>query len=220
MKTIIDELHSDSYQALVELYNSNEVIGSESDEPVRLEKSTRVSPEEGHLLKLLCEKIGAIDTLEIGFAYGFSTIWLLDALRAKPGSSHIAIDPYQKTLWGGVGLAFVEKLKYQKNFQWIDDLSVHALSNLSRQHKQFDFIFIDGNHLFDLVLTDFYLSDMVLRPGGLIVFDDVWLPSVNKVTNFVFTNRSYKYLPTTVKNVAVFEKISNDTRTWDHFIPF
>jgi len=32
-----------------------------------------------------------------------------------------------------------------------------------------DFAFIDGNHVFEYVLVDFFLIDKLLRPGGAII---------------------------------------------------
>ena len=220
MNSIINELHPDSYRRLYELYNADEVMGTESNEPMRIDKSTLITPEQGELLRILCRKFNAVNTLEIGFAYGFSTVWILDALRFQPNSSHIAIDPFQRVMWGGVGIASTNSLNYKKNFQWIEDYSILALSNFIKQGKSFDLIFIDGNHRFDDVMVDFYLSDLVLEIGGLLIFDDMWLPSIRRVIDFIKTNRSYVIIRTSVENMAVFKKIAKDSRNWDHFIQF
>jgi predicted O-methyltransferase YrrM len=131
-------------------------------------------------------------SLEVGMAYGFSTVWMLDALRSQADSLHIAIDPFQKTGWHGIGLAQVARLGFKYNFQWVEDYSIHALSNLIFKQEKYDFIYIDGNHRFDDVLVDFYLSDQILNCGGLIVFDDTRMQSVQTVVNFVITNRAYE----------------------------
>ena len=73
---------------------------------------------------------------------------------------------------------------------------------LSKAGK-FDFIFIDGNHRFDDVLVDFYLSDQLISPGGLIVFDDMWMRSVRTTINFILTNRQYKIAQQPVENIMV-----------------
>jgi predicted O-methyltransferase YrrM len=38
--------------------------------------------------------------------------------------------------------------------------------------KQFDFIYIDGNHCCDNVLADAVMSWTMLKPGGIMLFDD------------------------------------------------
>lgn len=220
MKSIINELHPDSYKTLFELYNSEAIFIKERNEHIFLDKTVRISPDQGQLIRILCQRFNVKRTLEIGFAYGFSTIWILDALRYQPTSSHISIDPFENSMWGGVGLSMVSKLKYNKNFQWIEEFSIHALSSLMKNNEKFDLIFIDGSHRFDDVILDFYLCDYVLLIGGIIIFDDMWLPSIRKVVDFIKTNRAYELIETTVTNVAAFRKLGHDGRNWDHFIPF
>lgn len=69
-------------------------------------------------------------------------------------------------------------------------------------------------------LVDFYLSDQVLALGGLMVFDDLWMPSIRSVISFIERNRAYERLPSKVGNIAVFRKQQNDTRDWQHFVSF
>jgi hypothetical protein len=66
-----------------------------------------------------------------------------------------------------------------------------ALPRLEAAGQQIDFAFIDGAHQFDYALTDFFLVDRLLRTGGLIVFDDTWLPSIQRVCRFIIRNRNY-----------------------------
>jgi hypothetical protein len=105
-------------------------------------------------------------------------------------------------------------------FEWVEDYSIHALSRLIKQKKKFDFIFIDGNHRFDDVLVDFYLSDQLLSPGGLIAFDDMWMASVRTVVNFIKSNRQYNIVAQPSLNMAVLEKKADDDREWTHFEDF
>jgi predicted O-methyltransferase YrrM len=35
-------------------------------------------------------------------------------------------------------------------------------------------------HTFDYVLVDFFLTDKLLRPGGIVVIDDYSLPAIYK----------------------------------------
>lgn len=54
-----------------------------------------------------------------------------------------------------------------------------------------DFVFVDGSHLFDHVLIDFFYMDKLLKAGGYVMFDDLCMPSIRKVINFILRNRSY-----------------------------
>jgi hypothetical protein len=72
--------------------------------------------------------------------------WMLDALRSRRNALRVAIDPYQKNSFKGIGLKQVERLAFPVRFEWIEDVSMHALSGLIRQSEKFDLIFMDGNH--------------------------------------------------------------------------
>jgi hypothetical protein len=71
------------------------------------------------------------------------------------------------------------------------------------------------------VLVDFFLADAICAPQGIIVFDDMWMPSVQKLIRFITNNRSdYRYRVTDVQNAAVFCKVGRDERPWDHYVDF
>lgn len=68
--------------------------------------ATGISPAEGMWIYELCRKIKPQATLEIGLAYGFSTLYFLAALAANNSGQHTSIDPYQMKVpgqWAGIG---------------------------------------------------------------------------------------------------------------------
>lgn len=205
-KLVLDQMYSQS-----SVYINSELI--------ELDKITRVSPEQGDLLYKIASEPNVNKSLEIGFAYGFSTVYILEALATKKNATHFAIDPFEHSCWKSVGLKIVEHLEY-KNFKWINDYSIHSLSRFIYNKSQFDLIFIDGNHRFDDILVDFYLSDQVLNEGGYLILDDMWMPSTQAVDRFILSNRSYIKIEQPVINAAVYKKISHDSRDWNHFVDF
>lgn len=210
-----------TFAALAEMYGEGHSVELKSGKKIALDKVTRISIEQGLLLHSLIVNNNVARSLEIGFAFGFSTVWILDALRGKENAKHVAVDPFEKSVWKSVGLTQVEKLGSPADFQWIEDYSIHALSDSIRQKQWFDFIYIDGNHRFDDIIVDFYLCDQVLRDRGLIILDDMWMPSIRSATNFVVANRFYRREPSAVNNAAVLRKLASDkTRRWDNFVPF
>lgn len=210
-----------TFAALAEMYGEGHSIKLKSGKNISLDKVTRISIEQGLLLHSLIINNDVARSLEIGFGFGFSTVWILDALRGKENAKHIAVDPFEKKFWRSVGLAQLEKLGPFADFEWIEDYSIHALSDMIREKQWFDFIYIDGNHRFDDVIVDFYLGDQVLRDGGLIIVDDMWMPSIRSSINFIVANRFYRREPSAVSNAAVLRKLASDkTRRWDHFVPF
>jgi hypothetical protein len=114
----------------------------------------------------------------------------------------------------------VKRLGFDFDFHWIDDLSIHALSDFIRRGERFDFIYIDGAHRFDDVLVDFYLSDQALKVGGHIAFDDMWMGSIKTVANFIRRNRAYKEISDPGANMMILRKEREDNRDWEHFTAF
>jgi predicted O-methyltransferase YrrM len=202
------------------MYTADSLPGIAAGTFVTIDKKVRIQPRQGAAMHSLISAAGAKSSLEIGMAYGFSTMWILDAISRRHGASHVSIDPYQKTVWGGVGLEAAHRLDCHAAFEWIEERSDFAVATFAKSNRQFDFIFIDGNHRFDDVICDFYLSDQVLAPQGIVAFDDLWMPSIQSAVSFIERNRSYDRIQTPEPNMVAFRKRSDDERGWQHFVPF
>jgi predicted O-methyltransferase YrrM len=211
------ELHPTTRDVLEDMYERKTLCGTESTEPIPIDGLTLISRQQGAAIHNFIRSHSIKKSVEIGFACGFSTVWILDAMQSQP---HVAIDPFEKTDWHGIGLAQVKRLGFDYNFRWIEDYSIHALSDMIRQKERFDFIYIDGNHKFDDVLVDFYLSDQVLRCGGFVALDDMWMRSVRTVVSFIQSNRAYVPTSQPHRNMMILQKQHNDNRDWTHFNPF
>ena len=186
-----------------------------------LDDITRISIEQGHLLAELHATIKPKLSIEIGLAYGFSTLFILDAAFHTNAGRHIAIDPFQDSMWHGIGRQAVKELSFDSKFEHIPETSVTALTDLSKQGAKADYIYIDGAHTFDYALVDFFCSNRVLNVGGILIFDDMWMPAIQKVASFIRSNMSgYQELPTAVSNVLCVKKTKEDDRPWDHFAAF
>jgi predicted O-methyltransferase YrrM len=187
---------------------------------VTLDRDTRITVAQGFQINRLVREGDVRRTLEIGFAYGFSTAWIMEALSGRDGAAHAAVDPFEKTMWGGVGLAQLPRFGFSARFDWIEKYSIVALPQLIEAGEKFDLIYIDGNHRFDDVLVDFYLADFLVPPGGTIVLDDMWMPSIRTATNFILANRRYAVVDQPVRNMIALRKGGDDDRDWRHFTPF
>ena len=206
--------------ALKSMYAGQPQMGTDSFMH-NLDGTTRISPEEGMWIYELCRKVKPIRTLEIGIAYGFSTMYFLAAIKANGMGSHVAMDPLEITYWHGIGLKKVQEMGMDRSFRFIQEKSFLELPGLAREGLHFEVIFIDGNHRFDDVLLDFTLSDYVCAKGGYIILDDLWMPSIRKAVSFIESNRSdYERQDTPIANIQVFKKLDDDRRQWDHFVPF
>lgn len=182
--------------------------------------ATGVMPEDGRLLYSICRTIKAKNTLEIGFARGVSTLYILAALRANGSGTHTAVDPFERSDWHGIGLKKVEETHSQDIFHFLEMSSIAAIRQLSGQ--KFDFVFIDGSHLFDDTLVDFRLADLYCSERCVIAIHDVeFLPAVKKAVVFIERNRpDYVRLRSPVPAVGIFRRTGPDKRKWNHYADF
>ncbi|MBY0229826.1 MAG: class I SAM-dependent methyltransferase [Gemmataceae bacterium] len=152
---------------------------------------SEITPDEGALLASLIKKHGSTRTLEIGCAYGLSSLYICGAITGDRAASHVIIDPYQGSEWHNIGIANLRRASLSC-FELIEEPSELALPRLLRQDKKFDFALIDGYHTFDQTLVDFYFVDRLLEPNGVVVLDDVHLPAVRKVARFIAKLPNYR----------------------------
>jgi predicted O-methyltransferase YrrM len=110
-----------------------------------------------------------IHALEVGSFEGRSALWFLENILTGPSASITCVDiwvgPYEKT--------FDENVKaygYPGKVIKIKSRSDEALRALKA--RSFDFIYIDGSHMAKDVLVDSVLAWDLLKPGGLVIFDD------------------------------------------------
>lgn len=135
------------------------------------------------------------NALEIGMAYGISSLAICTALDQIESAKHdrklISIDPNQSTDWKGVGVFNIEKSGLSKYHELITSPDYEALPNLLSQGTKIDFAYIDGWHTFDYTLIDFFYIDKMLNLDGIVVFNDCQLRSVQRVIDFLLSHRKY-----------------------------
>ena len=129
----------------------------------------QISPEQGQLMGLLVELIGAQRVLEIGVFTGYSSTCM--ALALPPGGQLMALDlsaeytGMARRYWQLAGVADKIELRLGPALASLDRLIEDGASG------SFDLVFIDadkGNY-------DAYYerSLRLLRPGGLLLIDNV-----------------------------------------------
>ncbi len=152
---------------------------------------TSIKREEGEMLYRVVREVEPAATLEVGMAWGLSSLFICQALRNNGSGTHVAIDPFQGNFDNG-GIFNVTRAGLGELLTFHERPSQLVLAELMSKQKQFQVIFVDGSHLFDLAFVDFYFSDRLLPTGGLMIFDDLWMPAVRKVLRFVLANRQYE----------------------------
>jgi predicted O-methyltransferase YrrM len=120
-----------------------------------------------------------LNALEIGCFEGRATVWLLENILTGSESTITCIDTFEggqehKEL--GVKMDEVERC-FVENTEPFKD-KVLLLKGRSDawlpmlDYMLFDFIYIDGSHVAGDVLMDACLSWPILKPGGIMIFDD------------------------------------------------
>jgi predicted O-methyltransferase YrrM len=145
-----------------------------------------IDAHEGRFLAdLVRQDPTIVRTLEVGCAFGLSSLYLCGALAERPGASHTIVDPFQSTDWDSVGRRQLDEAGVTFA-SFIESGSELALPRLCEQAPgAFDFIFVDGWHTFDHTLVDCFYATRLLRVGGYLVVDDTGFPSVRRAVDFV-----------------------------------
>ena len=129
--------------------------------------------------------------LEIGCFEGLSSFYVLSQFKfVNAYFLDIWDEPNKnsKSLTGDFNK--VEKLFDENlskfNFTKIKDDSVISMRKLLRKNMNFDFIYIDGSHNGEDILSDAIEAFKILKKGGLIFFDDFLQYELNrKIQSYV-----------------------------------
>jgi predicted O-methyltransferase YrrM len=160
---------------------------------------SHISRDECELLYRQIAETRATEAIEVGMAFGISTVCLCDALsrNAPKTGQHphlVVMDPTQHTGWQGLGLQQVRSAGFGDLIEFHERTSQTVLPELATRGHRVQFAFIDGWHTFDHALIDFFYVDQIMEIGGVIVFDDVGYPAINAVVRFVLANRNYELI--------------------------
>jgi predicted O-methyltransferase YrrM len=168
----------------------------------------QIAPEQGPLLAMLVQLLGAKNCLEVGTFTGYSSLWIASVLPAD--GKLICCDVSEeytalaRKYWAMTGLASKIDLRLGPASDTLDSLLASGGAG------RMDFAFIDA----DKQSYDAYYEACLklLRPGGLIAIDNtLWDgkvadPQVND--------------PDTVAIRALNQKLHTDSRVMLSFLPF
>ena len=132
-----------------------------------------VTSHEENWLELFADLIGKpeVRMLEIGSYEGRSAAWFLEHVLTDDSSSLVCIDPWansphrERTFDRNIALT-----NQSHRVRKIKALSRRALGWFPDGH--FDAVYVDGDHSGDAALLDGLLSLPLLKPGGILLFDD------------------------------------------------
>jgi predicted O-methyltransferase YrrM len=165
--SLTDELHAYLVEVSV---REPDVLRRLRAETAELEHSSmQIGPEQGRLMALLLELIGARNVLEIGTFTGYSA--LVMALALPEDGRIVACDVSEewtavaRRYWDEAGVAHKIDLRLAPALETLDALCAEGTAGT------FDFVFIDA----DKGGYDAYYEKSLelVRPGGLIAIDNV-----------------------------------------------
>jgi predicted O-methyltransferase YrrM len=152
-----------------------------------------VSERDGAFLQKIISENNFKDTIEVGCAYGVSSLYICAAASQSPDYFHTIIDAFQKTDWRNIGILNLKRAGFT-SFELIERLSELALPQLLEKNKKYDFAFIDGWHTFDHVMIDFFYINRMLKVGGVIAFHDLDMPSQKKLFRYILNYPCYEFV--------------------------
>ncbi|MBB1249812.1 class I SAM-dependent methyltransferase [Rhizobium sp. G21] len=146
-----------------------------SDIASRVNGIPHTTVEKGRLIYETILENRLKNTLELGFACGVGSCYIAGALDELGEGSLVSVDmpnardrvPTGPELSRSIGLdAYIQFVFHELGYNWF-------LMDAVAENKSFDFCFLDGAHTWDVDALAFYLTDLVLIPGGVIIFDDL-----------------------------------------------
>lgn len=158
-----------------------------------------LSTAHSHSLYSTILEYRARNVIEIGMAYGVSTLSILAALQQTDGHL-LSVDPYNGWNSGRkAALHAVERAGYAHRHRHIQAPSFAALPSLLGECGIVDLIYIDGAHDFDNVFIDSFYSDRLLRVGGVMGFNDTGLRDVWRVIRWLLRTGRYEEMDVGLK---------------------
>jgi predicted O-methyltransferase YrrM len=149
---------------------------------------------EGEALRDWVKRERAVRTIETGFAYGISALFICDGLLAGGGAGarHVACDPNQADFFGDCGLQVLAEAGVDDLVEFHCEPSEILLPRLLSEGRSFDLGFIDGNHRFEGVFLDLFYLGRLVSNGGIIFVDDYQLPAIARAVGFCTTNLGWE----------------------------
>ncbi len=140
---------------------------------------------------------GVETVVEIGLAYGSSALAIGEALVSGDARRplHVVIDPLQSTVWSNSGWDMMRSAGLDRFARLVLQPSSMALPQLVAEELVADAAFVDGSHRFHEVFVDLYFLRKIVRPGGIVVLDDHWWPSVRTAVHYFETNLGWRAVP-------------------------
>lgn len=112
-------------------------------------------------------------------------------------------------------MKYCRKKGIQGNLSFIHESSDVAFSRNDFLPESFDFVFIDGAHRFPFPALDWHYTESRLRIGGIMGIDDINIPSVRLLHDFLMGEDEWRLMKI-IEKASFFEKIGTADIRFDH----
>jgi predicted O-methyltransferase YrrM len=194
-------------------------------------------------IRALAVAEGARATLEVGLGLGLGALSLCAALLDVAGEDarHVVVEGFPGD-FGGAGTRTLRDAGVAAMVEQIHAESQLALPRLVAEGRGFDLAVIDGDHRFEGVFLDLCYADRLVRPGGLVIVDDMWMPAIRLAVSYAERNLGWTLLPDALTRAFRWSQPRNLPRRrlrgsgaiavlrrpaeragraeWDRFVPF
>ena len=175
-------------QVLQKIFKTSTVNGPKGEKhPLH----SNTSEAQCKFLESIILKIQARVAVEIGLAYGISSLAICEALRHQENPQHHIIDPLQAD-WHDIGLLNLEKAGFLENVKFYREYSHIALPKIQTSGLIADFAYADTTKVFDVLMVDVFYLHKILRVGGILVLDDCNFPGIRKLARFLCHHPGWK----------------------------
>jgi predicted O-methyltransferase YrrM len=182
-------------------------------------------------------------TLEVGLGLGLGALSLCAALLEVAGEEgrHVVVEGFPGD-FGAAGTRTLQAAGVEAMVEQIHGESQLALPRLVAEGRSFDLAVIDGDHRFEGVFLDLCYADRLVRPGGLVIVDDLWMPAIRVAVSYAERNLGWTLLPDALTRAFRWSRPRNLPRRrlrgsgaiavlrrpaeragraeWDRFVPF
>jgi predicted O-methyltransferase YrrM len=178
------------------------------DKPVFHSGGTRIWNAMPGTLELIARHVSPGDrTLETGA--GASTV-----VFAAVGARHHAISPFGDE-HKRIAEYCADLSVSTDTVSFVEGRSDRVLPSLLGGDR-FDLAFIDGMHSFPGPVVDYHYVEQLLRPGGVLLLDDVPIPAVAVAFRYMRSSPDWAFVEIVDDRAAVFRKVADadDEDNW------
>jgi predicted O-methyltransferase YrrM len=156
--------------------------------------------------------------LEIGMGYGISSIYILLALQKNPNNEKklVSIDLLQSTQWKNFGIKILKFFNMIKYHKLIENIHYIELPKIVANKENYEFIFINSWYSFENMIIILFYCSKILQKDGIIIINEIYQPGIYKCIKYIDNNYKHFKRINSPPNIAVYQKIKEDNRSWDY----